>query len=57
MKIFVTGATGVIGRRAVPLLVMRGHDVTAIARSAEGAEALLNEGANAIFVDLLTGAR
>jgi nucleoside-diphosphate-sugar epimerase len=28
MKIFVTGATGVIGQRAVPLLLADGHDVT-----------------------------
>ena len=32
MKIFVTGATGVIGRRAIPLLLSRGHAVTALAR-------------------------
>jgi 2-alkyl-3-oxoalkanoate reductase len=34
MKIFVTGATGVIGRRAVPLLLARGHSVTALVRQA-----------------------
>jgi 2-alkyl-3-oxoalkanoate reductase len=28
MRIFVTGATGVIGRRAVPLLLADGHEVT-----------------------------
>jgi nucleoside-diphosphate-sugar epimerase len=32
MRIFVTGATGVIGRRVVPRLVDSGHDVTAVAR-------------------------
>jgi nucleoside-diphosphate-sugar epimerase len=37
MKIFVTGATGVLGRRVLPLLVAEGHDVTAIARTPEKA--------------------
>ena len=40
MRIFVTGATGVIGRRMVPQLVRDGHEVTAIVRSAGGASAL-----------------
>src|SRR5689334_8016169 len=28
MKIFITGATGVIGKRVVPLLLAKGHEVT-----------------------------
>ena len=32
MRVFMTGATGVVGRRAVPLLVRAGHRVTAIGR-------------------------
>ena len=32
MKVFVTGATGVIGRRVVPLLLAQGHEVTVAAR-------------------------
>jgi nucleoside-diphosphate-sugar epimerase len=32
MKVFVTGATGVIGRRAVPLLLAQGHEVTVAVR-------------------------
>jgi uncharacterized protein YbjT (DUF2867 family) len=31
MHVFVTGATGVIGRRLVPLLVRAGHQVSAVA--------------------------
>ena len=32
MRIFLTGATGVIGRRALPLLIGAGHSVTAVVR-------------------------
>ena len=32
MKIFVAGATGVVGRRAVPLMLQAGHDVTVLLR-------------------------
>jgi nucleoside-diphosphate-sugar epimerase len=52
MKVFVTGATGVVGRRAVPLLVQAGHQVTAIARTAEKAGALERAGARPVQVDL-----
>lgn len=37
MKVLVTGATGVLGRRVVPRLVAAGHDATAVARN--GADA------------------
>ena len=33
MRIFVTGATGVVGRRLLPLLRREGHQITALARS------------------------
>ncbi len=33
MRIFVSGATGVIGRRVVPLLLAQGHSVTAMAHN------------------------
>lgn len=32
MRIFITGATGVIGRRVVPLLLAKGHEVTVATR-------------------------
>jgi len=35
MKVFVAGATGVIGRRLVPMLVEAGHDVVGMTRSVE----------------------
>ncbi len=34
MRVFVAGGTGVIGRRLVPQLVTRGHQVTATTTSA-----------------------
>jgi len=47
MKIFVTGATGVVGRRVVPLLLARRHDVTACVQSIAGAQKVLALGARA----------
>ncbi|HZP87757.1 MAG TPA: NAD(P)-dependent oxidoreductase [Burkholderiales bacterium] len=52
MKVFVTGATGVVGRRAVPLLVRAGHRVTAVARSADKAKRLERLGVLPVGVDL-----
>ena len=52
MKVFVTGATGVVGRRAVPLLVQAGHEVTAVARTPEKAAAVERAGARPVRVDL-----
>ena len=56
MKIFVTGATGVIGRRVVPRLISAGHQVTAMARSAESRRALEAAGARAVSTDLFDAA-
>ena len=39
MRVFITGATGVIGRRVVPLLLERGHEVSVLARRGSGARA------------------
>ena len=52
MKIFVAGATGVLGRRVVPLLVAAGHTVRAVARDAQKAATLVDQGAAAVEVDL-----
>ncbi len=45
MRIFIAGATGVIGRRVVPQLLAAGHQITAIARSAAAQSALKQMGA------------
>ncbi|HEV7466077.1 MAG TPA: NAD(P)H-binding protein [Candidatus Dormibacteraeota bacterium] len=52
MKVFVSGATGVVGRPAVRLMVEAGHSVTAAARSEEKAALLRTLGATAVIVDL-----
>jgi len=52
MRIFVTGATGVVGRRAVPLLVAAGHRVSAVGRSAAKRAALDRQGATPLELDL-----
>ena len=52
MKIFITGATGVLGRHVVPQLVQSGHQVRGLART-EGNVALLRSfGAEPVRVDL-----
>jgi nucleoside-diphosphate-sugar epimerase len=52
MRIFVAGATGVIGRRLIPLLVDAGSEVTAVARSQAKSDQLKKQGATPISVDL-----
>jgi nucleoside-diphosphate-sugar epimerase len=52
MRIFITGASGVIGRRVVPLLVEAGHQVTAVGRSPEKLAALAKAGAEPVTLDL-----
>ncbi len=52
MKIFVAGATGVVGRRLVPLLVRAGHEVVGMSRSAERAEALESFGVRGVVGDV-----
>lgn len=52
MRVFITGATGVIGSRAVPRLVSAGHQVSALARSAANREALRQMGAVPAEADL-----
>jgi nucleoside-diphosphate-sugar epimerase len=52
MRIFLTGATGVIGRRVIPLLIASGHRVTGVARTPEKRQRLERAGATAADVNL-----
>ncbi|HWS47866.1 MAG TPA: NAD(P)-dependent oxidoreductase [Acidimicrobiia bacterium] len=56
MRVFVAGATGVVGHRAVARLVAAGHQVTGIARSAGKAAQLEAQGARAVEVSLFDAA-
>jgi nucleoside-diphosphate-sugar epimerase len=40
MKVFVAGATGVLGRELVPKLVARGHEVVGMTRTASKQDGL-----------------
>lgn len=52
MKVFVAGATGVLGRRAVARFVDDGHDVTAVARSPAKSAEVGRMGARPAELDL-----
>lgn len=52
MRIFLAGATGVIGSRLLPLLVAAGHDVTGTTRSAERAGMIEKAGGTPVVVDV-----
>jgi uncharacterized protein YbjT (DUF2867 family) len=52
MRIFFAGASGVIGRHLLPLLVDAGHTVGAMTRSATKAGLLESAGAQAIVCDV-----
>ena len=56
MRVFVAGATGAIGRRLVPQLVERGHEVVATTSRPERAEGLRALGATPEVLDGLDGA-
>jgi nucleoside-diphosphate-sugar epimerase len=52
MKVFVAGATGVLGREALTALAAAGHTVTGVARTPEKAELVRRLGAEPVAVDL-----
>lgn len=54
MDVFVTGATGVLGRAVVPLLVAAGHRVRGLARSEQNAATLRGLGAEPVRADLFS---
>jgi nucleoside-diphosphate-sugar epimerase len=56
MRVFVAGASGVIGRSLVPKLVAAGHEVTGTTRNERSAEAIRAAGAQAAICDALDAA-
>lgn len=56
MRVFLAGASGVLGRRIVPLLVDAGHQVTASGRQAAALEGLRALGADVVVADLFDAA-
>jgi nucleoside-diphosphate-sugar epimerase len=52
VKVFVVGGTGEVGRRVVVQLITAGHQVSALARSAQKFEMLQRAGARAVPVSL-----
>lgn len=57
MRVFLAGATGVIGRSLVGLLVEAGHEVAGMTRSAQRAEEIRSRGCKAVICDALDAER
>ena len=53
MKIFVAGATGVLGRALIPQLVARGHEVVGMTRRASKQDLVRGLGARPVVADAL----
>jgi nucleoside-diphosphate-sugar epimerase len=53
MKVFVAGATGVLGRQLVPQLVARGHEVVGMTRSSSKLDLVRSLGARPVVADAL----
>ena len=56
MRVFVAGGTGVVGRRLVPQLLARGHQVTATTTDPARLEVLARMGADGVVMDGLDAA-
>ena len=53
MKVFVAGATGVLGRQLVPQLVTKGHEVVGMTRSESKQDLVRSLGARPVVADAL----
>ena len=56
MRVFVAGATGVVGIRLVPLLVAAGHEVAGMTRSPGKVDVLRSLGAEPVVCDVFDAA-
>ncbi|QRP48505.1 NAD(P)-dependent oxidoreductase [Amycolatopsis sp. FDAARGOS 1241] len=52
MRIFLAGASGVVGRRLVPELLAAGHEVVGLARGQASADTITGLGAHAVLGDV-----
>ena len=57
MRVFLAGATGVIGIRLLPLLVADGHRVAAMTRTSGKADQLRGLGAEPVVCDVFDAAK
>ena len=57
MRIFLAGASGVIGLRLIPLLVESGHEVAGMTRTPAKADTLLGLGAEPVVCDVYDAGR
>ncbi len=55
MRIFLAGASGVIGMRLIPLLTDDGHEVAGMTRSPDKVDALRDLGAKPVVCDVFDG--
>jgi nucleoside-diphosphate-sugar epimerase len=55
MRVFLAGATGVIGRPLIPQLLDAGHEVTCLARTSERSRALEAQGVETAVADAFDG--
>jgi nucleoside-diphosphate-sugar epimerase len=53
MRVFVAGATGVLGKQLVPLLIANGHDVVGMTRTEAKGDQLRSAGAQPVVADAL----
>ncbi len=56
MHVFLAGATGVVGRRVVPLLIAAGHTVTALVRDPYRAHQVLGDAPTLVAGDVMDAA-
>lgn len=56
VRIFLAGASGVLGRRLVPRLVAEGHEVVGMTRSPDKVELLMGLGAEPVVCDVFDAA-
>ncbi len=53
MRLFIAGATGVLGRNLIPLLLQQGHIIRALVRTPQHAQRLQGSGIEIVLGDLL----